>query len=70
MSVKLLTEHHLKFLSLNRGNTGLSESALVKMPHCLKSNVVAHKFFGLAHKILVLIAGVWNSKTFYLSKDK
>ena len=42
MSVKLLTEHHLKFLSLKGGCTGLSESTLVKMPHCWKSHVVAH----------------------------
>ena len=32
-SLKLLTENHLEFLSLKRGQTGLSESTLVKMPH-------------------------------------
>ena len=37
MSVKLLTQHHLEFLSLKGGFTGLSESTLVKMPHCWKS---------------------------------
>ena len=37
MSVKLLTEHHLEFLSLKGGCTGWSESTLVKMPHCWKS---------------------------------
>ena len=37
MSVKLPTEHHLKFLSLKGGCTGLSESSVVKMPYCLKS---------------------------------
>ena len=42
MSVKLLTEHHLEFLSLKGGCTGSSESTLVKIPHCLKSCVVAH----------------------------
>ena len=42
MSVKLLTEHHLEFLSLKGGCTGSSESTLVKMPHCLKSHVAAH----------------------------
>ena len=42
MSVKLLTEHRLKFLSLKGGCTGSSESTLVKMPHCWKSHVVAH----------------------------
>ena len=30
MTVKLLTEQHLKFLSLKRGNTSSSESTLVK----------------------------------------
>ena len=42
MSVKLLTEHHLEFLSLKEGFTGSSESTLVKMPHCWISHVVAH----------------------------
>ena len=32
---KLLTEHHLEFL------TGLPESTLVKIPHCWKSHVMA-----------------------------
>ena len=47
MSVKLLTEHHLEFLSLKGGCTGLSESALVKMPNCWKSRVIAHLTFYL-----------------------
>ena len=41
MSVKLLTEHHIEFLSLKGGCGGSSESTLVKMPHCWKSHVVA-----------------------------
>ena len=41
MNVKLLTEYHLEFLTLKEGCTGLSESTLVKMPHCWKSHVVA-----------------------------
>ena len=41
MIVKLLTEHHLEFLSLKGGCTGSSESTLVKMPHCRKSHVTA-----------------------------
>ena len=41
MIVKLLTEHHLAFLSLNGGCIGSSESTLVKTPHCWKSHVVA-----------------------------
>ena len=42
MIVKLLTEHHLEFLSSKVGCTGSSESTLVKMPHCWKSHVTAH----------------------------
>ena len=34
MSIKLLTEHHLEFLSLKEGCIGSSESSLVKMPNC------------------------------------
>ena len=41
MSLKLLTEHHLKFLSLKGGCTGSSEFTFVKMPHCWKSHVTA-----------------------------
>ena len=37
MIVKLLTEHHLEFLSLKGGCRGSSESTHVKMPHCWKS---------------------------------
>ena len=42
MSVKLLTEHHLEFLSLKGGCIGLSESTLVKIAHCWKSHATAH----------------------------
>ena len=41
MSIKLLNEHHLEFLSLKEGCPGSSESTLVKMPHCWKSHVTA-----------------------------
>ena len=41
MSVKLLTEHHWRFLSLKGGCAGLSESTPVKKPHCWKSHVAA-----------------------------
>ena len=40
--VKLLTEHHLEFLSLKGGCRGSSESTHVKMSNCLKSHAVAH----------------------------
>ena len=42
MSVKLLTEHHLEFVSLKGGCRGSSESTLVKMPHCWKYLATAH----------------------------
>ena len=44
MTVKLLTEQTLEFLSLTRGCRGSSESTLVKMPHCWKSHVAAHMY--------------------------
>ena len=44
MSVKLLTEHNLEFISLKGGCSGLSESTHVKVPHCWKSHAAAHMF--------------------------
>ena len=41
MTIKLLTGHHLDFLSLKRGCTVPSESTLVEIPHCWKSHVAA-----------------------------
>ena len=45
MSFKLLTEHHLEFLSLTGGCTGSCESTIVKMPLCWKSNVTAQMVY-------------------------
>ena len=42
MIVKLLTEHHLEFLSLEGGCRGSSKSTHVKMPFCWKSHALAH----------------------------
>ena len=44
MIVKLLTEHHLEFVSLKGGCRGSSESTHVKMPHCWKSHATAQLF--------------------------
>ena len=44
MIVKLLTEHHLEFLSLKGVCTGSYESTVVKIPHCWKSHVAAHVY--------------------------
>ena len=42
MIVKLLTEHHLEFLSLKGGCRGSFEFTLVKMLNCWKSHAAAH----------------------------
>ena len=41
MIVKLLTEHHLEFLSLKGGCRGSSESTHVKILHCWNSHALA-----------------------------
>ena len=51
MSVKLLTEHHLRFLCLQGGCTGSSESTHVKMPHCWKSHALAKSINGPVYEI-------------------
>ena len=47
MTLKLLTEHDLNFLSLKGGCTGSSEFTLANMLHCWKSYVAAHMEFKL-----------------------
>ena len=61
MIVKLLTEHHMAFLSLKGGCTGSSESTLVKMSNCWKSHATAHQkeckelwFLHMTHRLFVL----------------
>ena len=54
MIVKLLTDHHLEFLSLTGGCRGSPESTQVKMPHCLKSHAMA-KFVTLRRKDYLLV---------------
>ena len=39
MTAKLLVEQFFEYLSFKGGCAGLSESTLVKMPHCWKSHV-------------------------------
>ena len=70
MTVKLLTKHHLEFLSLKGSCTGSSESALFKMPHCWKSRVTAQMLFKKNEAIpqlllfwipiILLIVFIWN----------
>ena len=49
MIVKLLTQHHLEFLSLKGSYRGSSESTHVKMLHCWKSHALAVFFSAIAH---------------------
>ena len=44
MTLRLLIEHHLEFLSLKKGCTDSSKSTLVKMPHCWKSRYGSNVF--------------------------
>ena len=71
MSVKLLTEHRLEFLSLTGGCTGSSESTLVKMPYCWKSHVTAHISFSVSafyaehyNKRISLDGYIWTKSKF------
>ena len=62
MTVKLLTEHHLEFLSLKEGRTGSSESLLVKIPQCWKSLVEAHiekEFIGHLCRLVGVQVRLW-----------
>ena len=53
MSVKLLTEHHLEFLSLKGGCRGSSESTHVKMPHSWKSHVLAQIIISIFKRLAI-----------------
>ena len=47
MTVELLTEHNLEFLSLKGDCTGSPESTLIKVPHYWKSHVTAHMLWNI-----------------------
>ena len=53
MIVKLLTEHHLEFLSLTGGYRGSSESTHVKMPYCGKFHATAQLRFDLIDDFVI-----------------
>ena len=67
MTVKLLTEYNLEFLSLKGGCTCSSESTLVKMPHCWKSHITAHILILLLTQYLD--QRPYQEKTCTLSRD-
>ena len=64
MIVKLLTEHHLEFLSLTGDCRGSSESTLVKMLNCWKSHAAAQ-----IQLPFPLFSGVHNSSSILLSQS-
>ena len=71
MTVKLLTEHFLEFLSLKGCCTGSSESTLVKMSNCWKSHVTAQLSFDcLCHFVVMrwvvlrFVISAYSSYTF------
>ena len=64
MSVMLLTEHHLVFLSLIGGYTGSPDFTLVKMPHCWKSHVAAQialPAYSKGRELMVLLGNAGRS---------
>ena len=66
MIVKLLTEHHLEFLSMKGGCRGSSESTHVKMPHCWKSHALAQILKYQQHDAYyVQLNCLSTKKTFY-----
>ena len=70
MIVKLLTEHHLEFLSFKGGCTGSSESTIVNLSNCWKSHAMAQfNFFFLisARKRPVLSEYLGEDGKYYCS---
>ena len=66
MNVKLVTQHHLEFLSLKGGCTGSSEPTLVKMPHCRKSHVTAQIFkLNSLYAGLIFMLLLWSFFNFF-----
>ena len=53
MTLKLLNEHHMEFLSIKGGCTDSSESTHLKMPHCWKSHARAQFLFHMVLSYLL-----------------
>ena len=68
MTVKLLTEHHLEFLSLKGDCKGSSESTFIKLPHCCKPHVTAHIFTYVSALTLIdfVMCVFWVPTTYVL----
>ena len=59
MNDKVMTEHHLRFLSLKGGWKGSSVSTLVKMPHSWKSHAAAHMLCKVKANLQSLLDGLY-----------
>ena len=70
MTVKLLTEHHLEFLSLKWGCTGSSGFTHVKLPHYWKWHVAAHLTTQLCKWIIALSRECSGSVVECLTQDR
>ena len=58
--VKLLTEHHLEFVSLNGGWRGSSESTHVKIPHLLEITCIGSNVSTSLRFILNYVRNMWG----------
>ena len=65
MTVKLLTGHHLAFLSFIEGCTGSYESTLAKMSHCWKLHVAAYEKLCLRNEYLKDNTKLWQGSVSY-----
>ena len=63
MSVKLLTEHRLEFVSLKGDCTGSSESTLVKMPHSVAAQFMIYWLRADAYDTLGTLKGKIQTST-------
>ena len=70
MIVKLFTEHHLEFLSLNRGCRGSFESTFVKMSNCWKSHAAAHLLNEKQCVYDFLYFKIWVARITYIPRKR
>ena len=61
MTVKLLAEQNVEFLSFGGGCTGSSESTVVKMPYCLRSHLAAYLSIDTCNKHLYPLLSLFFS---------
>ena len=66
--VKLLTEHHLEFLSLKGGCRGSSASTHVKMPYCWKSHATAQMSIDHTGKCIRRFAGIYAYCQYFIDR--